>query len=61
MPQIQIDHPNVRASVVCPLCQGVKDAGLVACWPCYRKNEMRYGNPAAELKIDQAEKRLGQS
>ena len=57
MPEIQTDHPNVRASVVCPLCQGAKDAGLVACWPYYRKNEMRYGNPDAELKIDQAEER----
>lgn len=60
MPLIpQLDYPLVRASAVCPLCRGAKDTGLVACWPCYRKDELKYGNPDADLKIAQAEEALG--
>jgi hypothetical protein len=53
--RIMSDHPNVRASGVCPLCKGQKDVGLVACWWCYREEKLKWGNPDAELKIDQAE------
>lgn len=45
------DNPHVRASTVCPLCSGFKSQGLVACWPCYRSSDLKYGNPAAEAKI----------
>jgi hypothetical protein len=33
-----VDNPHVRRDVICPLCLGDKDDGLVACWPCYRKH-----------------------
>lgn len=45
------DNPRVRASIACPLCGGFKSQGLVACWPCYRSNGLKYGNPEAEAKI----------
>jgi hypothetical protein len=55
---MELDYPQVRAQRVCPLCQGAKETGLVACWPCYRTYELRYGNAAAEQIIAQAEDRL---
>lgn len=45
------DFPNTRRNTVCPLCAGHKDRGLVACWVCYRKYDMRNGSQAAEDKI----------
>ncbi len=47
----EIDNPHVRADAFCPLCEGVKGAGLVCCWPCYRREGMRNGNPKAEAAI----------
>ena len=44
--------------MVCPLCQGRKEAGLVACWPCYRAWDLRDGNVGAELLIEWAEAEL---
>ena len=52
------DHPRVRAADNCPLCGGAKNAGLVACWPCYRSRDLRGGNAVAERLIDQAERAL---
>jgi len=49
-----IDNQNVRASNRCPLCEGHKDIGLVTCWPCYRRYDLRNGNPEAEAKIEKA-------
>jgi len=46
------DHRFVRADTSCPLCQGPKAVGLVACWRCYGIYELRYGNPWAEEAID---------
>lgn len=54
------DHPFVRASTVCPLCEGSKGTCLVVCWPCYRTHGLRYGNPEAEARIDEREWMLGQ-
>jgi hypothetical protein len=56
--QTQIDHPLVRAGATCPLCGDRKDRGLVCCWSCYKLHGVRYGNQAAEAKIDAAEVRL---
>ncbi len=53
-----LDHPRVRASLTCPLCDSAKDQGLVACWPCYRTSELGYGNPDAERLIDDVEREL---
>ena len=57
---IPTDFPNVRAGALCPLCGSGKDAGLLVCWPCYRQNDLRYGNREEERKIEAAEKELGQ-
>lgn len=53
-----MDYPHVRSSTACPLCQGRKEVGLVACWSCYRAYSLRYGNAEAEALIEQAEARL---
>ena len=37
------DYPKIRASNCCPLCDGPKAKGLVACWPCYRACDMGNG------------------
>lgn len=53
-----MDYPNVRANIRCPLCPGGKEAGLLVCWPCYRAQGFRYGNPEAERSIKRAEDNL---
>ena len=55
---MEIDYPRVRAQAVCPLCQSVKESGLLVCWPCYRAHDLRHGNQAAENAIIQAETTL---
>ena len=52
------DNPLVRKSDLCPLCDGLKSLGLVACWTCYRAADMRNGNPAAEARIAGRERAL---
>ena len=52
------DHPRVRASRICPLCDGPKAVGLVACQPCY--HDLRPINPEAEALIDEREWMLDQ-
>lgn len=52
------DHPLVRASTFCPLCLGYKNTGQVACWECYHRHGVRYGDPEAEHTIDEAERAL---
>ena len=49
---------RLRQHPVCPLCDGVKDAGLVACWTCYRAHGLRNGNPRAEAIIRAFRERL---
>ncbi len=56
-----MDYPCVRASEVCPLCKGYKDQGLIACWYCYHRHGLRYGNEEAERLIEQAETNLCKS
>lgn len=52
-----LDHPRVRASLICPLCNHAKDANLIACWDCYRAHDMRNGlQPATAAIIDNAER-----
>lgn len=51
------DYPKVRAHHICPVCNGAKDAGLVACWPCWRTSVKR-GDPAAERKVQEREAQL---
>lgn len=53
-----MDYPNVRASKICPLCRKDKEQELLVCWACYRKHDLRRGNPAAERLINQAEAEL---
>ena len=56
-----MDYLRVRSSELCPLCRGHKDQGLIACWYCYHKQRLRYGNEEAERMIEQAEASLGKS
>jgi hypothetical protein len=53
-------NPLVRKSIQCPLCSGPKPIGLIACWPCYRKEELKYGNAVAEQIIAAREGELQQ-
>lgn len=54
-----MDHPLLRASLVCPFCHGAKDTGLVACWPCYRKHDMKFGG--GEYQVDRSERILARA
>lgn len=51
-------HPRLRASLICPLCGGPKDKGLVCCWHCYRSYALRDGNPEAEARLVQTEEEI---
>lgn len=53
-----MDNPRVRMQIICPVCDGSKDRGLVACWPCFRKYDMRNGNPVCEEIIRDRENEL---
>lgn len=55
---MQIDFPHVRASSICPLCSGSKEAGLVCCWSCYREWRVRDGNQEADRLIAEADVKL---
>jgi hypothetical protein len=48
---MSLDNPRVRASLVCPLCNGAKASGLIACWPCFRTSGLREGDPAADARV----------
>jgi hypothetical protein len=52
------DHPLVRASLICPLCDGAKGAGLVACWPCFRSSGLKECDPGAERIVANRETSL---
>lgn len=58
MPTLTIDNPHVRNARLCPLCDGDKAQGLVACWPCYNTHGLRYGNAIAESRIAARERHL---
>jgi hypothetical protein len=51
-------HPLLRKSHICPLCDLDKSVGLVACWPCFRLWDMRYGNDLIDEQLDTAEAHL---
>lgn len=55
---MQMDFPLVRSSLICPLCRKNKEVGLVCCWHCYRKRDMRNGNKEAEALIAEADAEL---
>jgi hypothetical protein len=54
---LQLDNPHIRASRICPLCDGPKERRLLACWPCFRR-DLKNGNPLAERVLELAEVRL---
>ena len=52
---------HVRQDSTCPLCLGIKDCGLVLCWPCHRKEKAaNHGcySDFAERRIAATEKLL---
>ena len=44
-----IDNPLVRNDYTCPACFGVKDKGLLICWPCHRNEGRRYSKRCERL------------
>jgi hypothetical protein len=52
------DHPRVRASLICPLCNSAKASGLIACWPCFRSSGLKDCDPAAERRVATREAQL---
>jgi hypothetical protein len=38
------DYPKVRAHHICPVCNGQKDEGLIACWTCFRNCGIKSGD-----------------
>lgn len=55
---VDADHPCLRRYHRCPICNGHKDAGLLVCWPCYRKHDFRNNADACGNQIDDAEEFL---
>jgi hypothetical protein len=53
--KIEIDNPRVRRGFTCPLCYGPKDAGLVACWHCFRTSGLKQCDPVAEETVSKFE------
>ena len=53
-----MDHPYIRKSDLCPLCDSLKGVGMIACWPCYRNADLRNGNATAEAMFDRREQAL---
>jgi hypothetical protein len=61
MSEAILDYQRVRAQCKCPLCGGIKDKGLIACWSCYRREDMRNGgNRVATVMLDHAEMLLAE-
>ncbi len=52
----QPDHPFVRARHECPLCGGAKSSGLLCCWPCYNRWNIKAGISEADALIEEAER-----
>jgi hypothetical protein len=54
-----MDHPKVRASHSCPVCNREKEQALLVCWLCYRALNLRNGAADFVVKLlDIAEERL---
>lgn len=52
------DNPRTRWQTICPICNGFKDHGLIACWSCFRKHNMRNCNLLAEKVVADFERTL---
>jgi hypothetical protein len=46
-----LDHPHIRQANRCPVCHNGKEAGLLVCWTCYRKLDLRNGIAPAIAQI----------
>ena len=53
-----MDHPKLRDKDICMTCSQPKNVGLVVCWSCYRRLDLRNGNPEAERALDAMEAAL---
>ena len=56
----RIDHPLLRRTHICPICQGNKSIGCVWCWGCHnviQASDEETRNDAEE-KLDRAEATL---
>jgi hypothetical protein len=52
------DFPLIRSGETCPVCSGRKDQGLVTCWDCYKRHDLRNGNSRIAKIIALREARL---
>jgi hypothetical protein len=52
------DYPHIRRDTYCPFCGDHKRAGLLACWPCFQSNGMKYGDTRAENVLRDRERFL---
>lgn len=50
-----VDHPRTRNHPLCPICHGPKNQGLIVCWTCFNRHNMRNPNLRCELLIEQHE------
>lgn len=54
-----MDHKHIRRDSTCPLCVRDKDVGLLVCWHCYRRMNLRNGMIyAVAVVIDRREQEL---
>lgn len=52
---IDANYTKARQSLICAVCDGSKEAGLLCCWGCYKKHGLRYGTPpAVQAKLDRS-------
>ena len=47
-----MDHEHVRRSFTCIRCNGIKDTGLLLCWPCHRAEKRDHdGGYSIEIEV----------
>lgn len=51
-------RPLIIASCICPLCCKVKEVGLMVCWPCFEKHDLKNSNAHIEERLDEIERDL---
>jgi len=47
------DHPLVRRSAGCPICDGPKQSGCVWCWECHNTTQLAEDHSVREDAEDQ--------
>lgn len=51
-----LDYPHCRKCASCPWCGRHKERGLLVCWPCYGRLDLRNGmSKHVRMNLDQYE------